>query len=249
MDPYGHVDTGARPGIGFLLDHTDGKTAIEECDLHWHMLHDCCFDGAEEAVWSHAEPMTVLGRPFVAPDATDMLMHVCVHGSAYNPMPPVRWIADAATILRSAGARVDWERLLTEADERLLLIVVREAVRHLRELAEADIPDWVVARLAAARVSIAEKREYRHRLVDQNYLRTVSGRWCQLSRQYRHAGALRRMGQIPSFMQQIWSVPRKSALPAIIAFRVLPAYFSQRNQRVRQAAQASDVLDGEQNGS
>ena len=65
-------------------------------------------------------------------------------------MPPVRWIADAATILRVAGDRVNWDRLLAEADERLLTVVLREAVSLLTELVDAPVPASAVARLRGA---------------------------------------------------------------------------------------------------
>jgi hypothetical protein len=226
MGPDGRVDTGARPGVGFASEE-------DECDIHWHLLHDCCFDGAEESTWRHAVTMEVQGRPVLAPDATDLLMHVCVHGAAFNPMPPIRWIADAATILRTAGDRVDWDRLLAEADRRLLMLVMREAVRVLREVVEVPVPDWVGARLQSARISRMERHEYGQRIIDQNYLRTISGRWCQFRRQYRDLGPWARAAKMPSFMQKIWSVPTKRALPAILAFHVLPAYW--RNMRNRSA--------------
>jgi hypothetical protein len=224
MGPDGRVDTGARPGVGFASDE-------DECDLHWHLLHDCCFDGAEESTWRHAATMEVQGRSVLAPDATDLLMHVCVHGAAYNPMPPIRWIADAATILRTAGDRVDWDRLLAEADRRLLMLVMREAVRVLREIVDIPVPDWVDSRLRTARISRAERREYSRRIIDQNYLRTVSGRWCQLRRQYRDLGPWARLTKLPVFMQKIWSVPTKRELPGMLAFRVLPAYWKNIRRR------------------
>jgi hypothetical protein len=224
MRSDGHVDTGARPGVGFASEDY-------ECDIHWHLLHDCCFDGAEDSTWRHSTEMKVQERVFRAPDATDLLMHVCVHGSVYNPMPPIRWIADATIILRRAGDRVDWDRLLAEADQRLLLLVMREAVRVLHDVVGVEVPDSVRARLDKAHISRIEQYEYRQRLIDKNYLRTVSGRWCQFTREYRHIPPLLRPAKLPAFMQKIWSVPTKRALPGIVAFHVLPAYV--RNIRSR----------------
>jgi hypothetical protein len=231
--PDGRVDTGARPGVGFASNVRD-----DECDLHWHMLHDCCYDGAEDSLWSRAVSMTVHERKVLAPDPTDLFMHVCVHGAAFNPMPPIRWIADAATIVRTAGDSMDWNRLAADADERLLSLVMREAVRLLRVVGDVEVPDFAVALLDRARVSAMERHEYGQRIIDQNYLRTISGRWCQLHRQYRHVNPVARIAKIPSFMQKIWSIPSKRALPGIVAFRVIPAYV--RNIRSRYAGLDAD---------
>jgi hypothetical protein len=200
------------------------------------MLHDCCFEGADASIWQHADTMSIHDRVFRAPDPTDLLMHVCVHGAVYNPMPPLRWIADAAMILRTAGERVNWDRLIAEADERLLLVVMREAILLLTALVDVYVPAAVLTRLRTARVSRAEEREYRLRQVDKAYLRTLTGRWCQLGRQYPRAGMLERVTKLPTFMQQIWSLPTKRAIPTILMFHVLPAYL----RRLR----TGDVVEG-----
>jgi hypothetical protein len=212
------IDTRVYPGVGLV----DGEG--QECDLHWHVLHDCCFDGADESIWRHAETLSIHDRSFLAPDATDLLMHVCVHGATYNPMPPVRWIADAAMILRTAGDRVDWDRLVFEAETRLLAVVMREAVEVLRETVDADVPASVVARLRSARTRRVEEREYRLRQLDKGYLRTLTGRRCQFRRQYPNGGPLSSVAKVPDFLQQIWSLPTKRVIPRIILFYVLPAY-------------------------
>lgn len=214
----GLVDVNVYPGIG--MADAEGQ----ECDLHWHVYHDCCFDRADDSIWQRAQAMAVHDRLFRVPDPTDLLMHVCVHGAVYNPLPPVRWLADGAMILRAAGDEVDWDRLIDEADERLLLVVMREAIDSLVTLAGAEVPEHALRRIRRARVSRAEEREYRLRLVDKGYLRTITGRWCQLRRQYPHVGPLRRVAKIPSFMQQIWSLPNKRTIPGILLFYVLPAY-------------------------
>jgi hypothetical protein len=212
------IDTRVYPGVGLA----DGEG--QECDLHWHVLHDCCFDGADESIWRHAETLAIHDRCFRVPDATDLFMHVCVHGATYNPMPPVRWVADAAMIVRTAGARIDWDRLIVEAEARLLSVVMREAIDVVREVADADIPESVMTRLRATRTRRVEEREYRLRQRDKGYLRTLTGRRCQFRRQYPSAGPLARVAKLPDFLQQIWSLPTKRAIPKIALFYVLPAY-------------------------
>ena len=216
--PERTIDTDVNPGIG-LVD-----VEYQECDLHWHALHDCCFEGADEPFWRYRDTFVLHERRLAAPSATDLLLHVCVHGAVFNPLPPVRWIADVAMIVRHAGARVDWDRLIAQADERLLLVVMREAINIVTEHVELPIPAGVLSRLRNARVSRAEEREYALRQVDKGYLRTITGRWCQLHRRYPHVGSLARLSKIPEFLQQIWSLPSKWAIPGNLMLRVLPAY-------------------------
>jgi hypothetical protein len=214
----GTVDTFAHPGVGFVASDRS------QCDLHWHMMHDCCWDGADEGAWARAAVLDHNGRTFEVPSPTDMLFHVIVHGAAYNKIAPIRWIADAAQILRTAAAEIDWRLLCSEAERRLLTVVVREGLARVAAVAGVEPPRDVTRRLSAVRVCRAELREYRRRLVDQDYRYTVTGRWCELSRQYGDRGLARRLARVPSFMQQIWSVDSKLGLPATLAFRIVPAW-------------------------
>jgi hypothetical protein len=122
------VDVHAHPGVGLVApDHT-------ECDLHWHVLHDCCWDDADASFWQHATTVAWQGQSYRVPASTDLLLHVIVHGASFNLMPPIRWIADAAHVMRRAPAEIDWDRLVAHASRRWLTVVVREALALIAEL-------------------------------------------------------------------------------------------------------------------
>jgi hypothetical protein len=85
-----------------------------EIDLHWHVLFECPQQSADAHFWSAAVPLQVGSEASLQLCPTDALIHVLVHGIRWNPFPPMRWIADAAMILRSGGP-IDWDRLLAFA--------------------------------------------------------------------------------------------------------------------------------------
>jgi hypothetical protein len=214
----GSVDTYARPGVGFVAaDRT-------QCDIHWHMLHDCCWNGADDGYWARAVRLEWQDCSFLVPQTTDLLFHVVVHGAAYNNVAPIRWIADAAVVMRKAFAEIDWNRIVELAEQRMLTLVMRRAFEQLGELSGTHAPAETMRRLTEAHVSWAERREYEQRVVDIDYRYTIVGRWCELSRQHGHASLSRRISRIPGFMQQIWSVDSMAALPVTLAFRIVPAY-------------------------
>jgi Uncharacterised nucleotidyltransferase len=222
FDPYrvdGRLDTAARPGVG-LVD-ADGQ----ECDLHWHLLHDCCWEGADDDFWERAEPLELAGGlTALAPAPTDLLLHVCVHGAAYNAMPTVRWVADAAAILGAAGDRVDWGRLVDLARRRLLVLPLKRALGYLEDEITIRLPAEARRHLDRVRVPLAERCEYARRIRDADYVHTVVGRWCQLSRRYPRYGFWGKITRAPGFMKEIWSVERTRQLPGAVVLRVLPAY-------------------------
>jgi hypothetical protein len=133
-----------------------------EFDLHWHAFYQCLQEDADDSFWRRAVPIAILDVRTLALDPTDALLHTVVHGMAWNPLPSIRWIPDAMTILRSAGPRVDWDRLLEQAEERQLLLRFGRGVKYLRDTFEAPVPDDVIARLSGRRPSYVERVEYHY---------------------------------------------------------------------------------------
>ncbi|MEZ4548820.1 MAG: nucleotidyltransferase family protein [Thermodesulfobacteriota bacterium] len=72
-------------------------------DLHWHVLHGYNPPDADAPFWEAARRVTVEGAPVLVLDPVDQLLQVCAHGMRWDPTPPVRWVADAAVILRKEG--------------------------------------------------------------------------------------------------------------------------------------------------
>ena len=73
-------------------------------DLHRYALEQLASD---EPFWSAAVEIDVMGVRTRALAPTDQLLHVVAHGGRWNPVPPVRWIADAELIRRSAPGGID----------------------------------------------------------------------------------------------------------------------------------------------
>ena len=95
-----------------------------EVDLHWYSL----FRSSDDAsLWEHAVPLELNGKATLGPGPTHALIHVCVHGADYNEQNPIRWVADAYTVM--TGSEVDWELLEREANEKLLTVVLASAAR------------------------------------------------------------------------------------------------------------------------
>jgi hypothetical protein len=128
-----------------------------EVDLHWHILFECLSDEADRHFWDHAVPLDVSGVPVLRPSATDLLLHVLVHGMRWNIAPPMRWIADAAMILRGDEA-VDWDRMIRFAGRYRLTHRLGLALHYLNERFQIAVPDRVLA-ATAGESSLVERFE------------------------------------------------------------------------------------------
>ena len=104
-----------------------------ELDFHWHILSRNPAADADDDFWEGAHAINIQGVPTLTLNPTDQLLHVCVHGAAWDEVPPLRWVADAMMILKVAKSEIDWSRLLSQARKRQLVIPLRETIAYLRD--------------------------------------------------------------------------------------------------------------------
>jgi hypothetical protein len=115
-------------------------------DLHRWPLHQ---DPRHQA-WDNAVPLP--DQPFLAEDATDLLIHLCVHG--VRAESSALWVLDARRVLHSSS--IAWERVVTFARERRFGLILHDTLGRL-----PDVPAAVMASLRALRVTPVEALEYR----------------------------------------------------------------------------------------
>jgi hypothetical protein len=150
----------------------DPATSEVEADIHWTIMYARYSDRAEAATWERAEPIEIEGASAVAPCASDLLIHVCVHGMRWNDMPPVRWAADAAMLIRSG--RIDWDYLCVQARLWGVALPLAHSFGYLRDQLRLDIPEAVVAAMRTEPVSseqrflfeVQQKSAAANRLID-----------------------------------------------------------------------------------
>jgi putative nucleotidyltransferase-like protein len=162
-----------------VIQGTLFKDEMEDgIDLHWHALWS---PSDEDDFWSAAEPLEVGGAPTLCPCAADQLLHVCVHGVWSNGRP-VRWVADAVTLLRSAPD-LDWERVVDRARARSLTLPMLDALSYLSEAFDAPVPPGVLNALAGSRQGLRERLAHRAWGFRSTKLRAVVTQWDRYRRQ------------------------------------------------------------------
>jgi len=110
-----------------------------ELDLHWHVLKECLAPGADKDFWEGALPIEINGVQTQVLNPVDDLFHTCIHGVRWNETPPIRWIADAVTIMNS-HVSIDWDHLIQQAEKRRLSFPLRHALTYLADQFAAPIP-------------------------------------------------------------------------------------------------------------
>lgn len=198
-----------------------------DIDLHWQLGLPFVLAGDEAAsdddFWAASEPLELGGVETRTLGPTDMLLHVCVHGSWSDSAAAVRWVADGVTVLRTAGDRIDWGRFEDQIRRRRLTLFVSEPLRYLAEVFGAPIPEDVRARIAAMPTTRRE-RACRRRSIRAVAGEGVVGRARMLSAQWGRTSArwghLRAAREFPFFLQQAWSLDSVWDVPATAVRKV-----------------------------
>ncbi|MEO9254477.1 MAG: nucleotidyltransferase family protein, partial [Tepidiformaceae bacterium] len=190
-------------------------------DLHWHLLEECRQPDADDSFWADSHPLEVDGAATRALSATDQLLHVCVHGSRWDPVPPIRWAADAYTLIARNADSIDWKRLVREARRRRLTLNLGGCLTYLREELNASVPEDVLEQLRRSRTSRLERWDYRAQGAQNTlpwlitryvtrYLRLSQGRpWWKQARDF------------PVYLQQMWGVESAWQVPRDAIRRVI----------------------------
>jgi hypothetical protein len=223
--PLGHTmeAIGVLSAAGWKPDHEDPPAWTEvhhslgfagadggEVDLHWFSLWQPASDAE---LWRASLPLQLAGVATRAPCPADQLLLACVHGTPWSPLPPFRWIADAVTVIRSAGEQLDWDRFATEAERRRVTVASAAALAYLSEEFGVAIPQAVLASLRAAPASRHERAAFRAACRPDSPLRTLRMAWDRYRRlRDLETGAPPPSGFV-SFARRFWGLESVWQLP------------------------------------
>ena len=126
-------------------------------DLHWHVLQQACFPGADEPFWRDLREFDCHGRSVRTTSAACALFVTCVHGALAAEGPLLRWVPDAMAIL-SADQDLCWDDLVSLAGRFRLTLVLEATLRILSDEFQAPIPMQVFRALEAVPVARSEVR-------------------------------------------------------------------------------------------
>jgi hypothetical protein len=193
----------------------------QEVDLHRGALWR---PGLDEEFWRGSIEAEFAGARVHILNPADQLLHVCAHGAAWNPVHPVRWVADAFKVLEAAGDGFDWDRVVEMAERGRLTLPIHEAVAYLATEVEAPVPTQALHALAAVGVSRSERRAHKALALPPSPRRSVAMLWWFWER-HRAAARLQGRRATPAgmirYMQGFWGLESSTSVPGYAARRLL----------------------------
>jgi len=130
-----------------------------DLDLHWSLIQENCLR-LDAAALKDAQPVTIETLNLYILHPTHLLLQICVHGMKYSPVPLIRWIADAVTIVKMSGPQIDWDRLVDLARHARVCNALSSALQYLSEQFASPIPQTAIQQLRSAPSMRLERLEY-----------------------------------------------------------------------------------------
>ena len=176
----------------------------QEFDLHWHLLSQCREVNSDKDFWEGAVETNFHDVPTHVLNATDQLLHTCIHGARWNYTPPFRWVADAMSILNTSHSEIDWDRLIAQARKRRLVLPLRETLHYLRTIVNAPIPSEIWESIRDLPLPKIEQLEYMINISPPTRWTAMLDLWCQHSRLAGDKMLLSKLIGFPRFLRHIW---------------------------------------------
>jgi hypothetical protein len=203
----------------------------DQLDLHWDAFAESLGTDLADRLWGAADELTIGARRTQTLAAADHLLHAFVHGLRYNPVPPLRWVADAHVTIGVAGDAVDWDRLSTLAEAYRLVAPVAAALGYLDERFPGLVPREVLHHVRGLRVTREEQRAFELVTREHWFLGSGGVLWRAHRRRDPDAGIVRSVVGFLDDLRILYDLDHVGELPG----RVLDGVF-RRRRHDRQAA-------------
>ncbi len=190
-------------------------------DLHWHVLYQCCQKSSDDGFWKNAVSTRVYDVSTYALDPTDQLFHACIHGATFNIIPPLRWVADAITIMNSSQSEIDWIRLITQAQKHYLILPLKDTLNYLKDILDAPVPLTVLQTIGNVSAPIVEHIENRYRIKKSSgiLLGDLPTQLFHYLRLTINASLLQKLTGLPKYLQYIWGMEHLWQLPFCVVLK------------------------------
>jgi hypothetical protein len=201
----------AIKACNMVRDTTDIKL-----DLHWHVFQECLEPDADIDLWKRSVTVTCGDSQSHALSPPDQLLHICAHAMEWNAIAPMRWVADAMTVL-STTPDLDWNLVLRQIRKRHLVLTMQYMLPYLRNLVDAPIPEHVLTELQSLSVTTMERdwASIRTRGISHLTVRDLLRVRYELYRRSAFSTRFRpTIGGFPRYMQFVWGIDHWWNVPA-----------------------------------
>jgi len=149
--------------------HPDGWNL----DLHWRLFSRRVTSVSHLFMWDNRVPACLMGGNTAVLHPSDRFVHVCAHGYVWNPIPPIRWIADAYKIWQNHQDSFDWEKVVNNSIQLQMSLLMYDCLTYLKEILAVPVPDHQLERIKSSFATVSSLESFRHSnlqcILDKHY--------------------------------------------------------------------------------
>ena len=183
-------------------------SGLYHLDLHWHLLIECCQANADDDFWEGALQVNIKDNYTYVLNPADQLLHTCIHGMKWSIIPPFRWVADAMMILNSSQTEIDWNRLISQAKKRRLILPLQKAIDYLFNNLNAGIPENIFETIQKITVTTQEYLEFKFKISNQKrkLLGNIPVLWFDSLRLSENMPPIHKLTGFVNYLKHFWDL-------------------------------------------
>ena len=183
-----------------------------EVDLHRYMLEEDCYPAADANLFRRLVTGRVGDDLVTTLGPEDHVINACVHGTRWDPVPALRWVLDAVTVVRVAGTAFDWEYLAEESIRRRVTLSMSAALEFAAGF-ESSIPRETIERLARHPAGRLERLDFRGQQGGDGAASQVLRYLTRYGRLASRRGAFRKAKDFPTYLECMWELDSPRQVP------------------------------------
>ena len=217
------------------LDYSKEVTFINHIgltiDLHWHLIDECTYASGDDDFWLASVPVQINGNLHVCTlNPTDQLLYTIVQGSRSNPYPLVHWASDAILIMNQEQ-ELDWERLISQAKSRRIILPVKNGLNYLNDILGVAVPNHILNIIRTIPVTPFEFHELYFLTSKGKFFAAFGRKWYQYRRLENKKSFMGQLGGFLKFLQYLIGAKHLWQLPVCLLIYGLKRTSATRNMK------------------
>lgn len=151
-------------GFEYVRFYTHGAEYYSEnfgkIDLHWNAFHDIRVEEADRLIWRESREADLKGSRVRIPKAEFFLIHTLLAAARFGGAGDMRWMMDAAALIRSVQEPLDWQSIVRFAEDPLKGLPLRDTLAYLNYEVPGLVPAGVLETLAKVKPTAWQARFY-----------------------------------------------------------------------------------------
>ena len=175
--------------------------------IHYPVALDAIQQNVEYNFWQEAEINKVGEISTYLLNPTNQLLQICLQAFSFLQPTGAVWVADAMMILNSSGDKIDWNKLITQAKKRQIVLPVKNTLPLLDEILDTSLPPAILQEIKQLPISKLEEKEYQ--IINSktySFLGTFLSRYYVYSRLVSNSNAQLNLIEFTKYLQAVWGL-------------------------------------------